>query len=131
MIRRRLTSKQREDLYLREADKARESGRGEFPICKLCDQPIIGGSLWDENHEGHKPAWLGGKVDGISHRRCNRINNNEYATPLYAKAERVRKRFLDITRSRMPLPGGRDDRLRKKVSGQVVERHPCTTSQDR
>lgn len=122
MLRRRLTSKQREELYASEAEKAREDERGEFPICRLCDQPIIGGSLWDENHEGHKPAWLGGVTDGISHRRCNRLHNNRHDTPLFAKSERVRKRFLDFTRSRTPLPGGRDDGIKKTMRGEVVDR---------
>src|SRR5438045_4179199 len=121
-MRHRLTTKQREKLYESEAEKAREAGRGEFPICRLCDLPIIGGSLWDENHEGHKPKWLGGKVDGISHRRCNRINNQTYATPLFAKSERIRKRFMDFTRSRSPMPGGRDDSIKKTMNGKVVDR---------
>jgi hypothetical protein len=124
VLRRRLTTKQREELYASEVQKAQSAGRGDFPICRLCDRPIVAGSLWDENHQGHKPAWLGGVTDGISHRRCNRINNNEYATPLFAKSERVRKGWLDLRRSRTPLPGGRDDRLKKKIDGRVVERAP-------
>jgi hypothetical protein len=124
MIRRRLTSKQREQLYEREAAKARADGRGEHPICRLCDLPIVPGSAWQENHEGHKPFWLGGAVDGISHAKCNRINNREYATPLFAKAERQRKGFLDFKRSRTPLPGGKDHPLKRKVGGQTVVRFP-------
>lgn len=117
-----LTNKQREALYASEAEKARAKDRGEFPICQLCDQPIIAGSLWDQNHQGHKPRWLGGVTDGISHRRCNRLHNNQIDTPLFAKSERVRKRFLDLTRSRTPLPGGRDDDLKKTMRGEVVDR---------
>lgn len=122
MIRRRLTSPQREALYKAEAMKAHEAGRGEHPICKLCDQPIMPGRTWNENHEAHKPHWLGGQVDGISHEYCNRRHNNTHDTPLFAKSERVRKRHLDFTRPQQPMPGGRDDRLRKKINGQVVER---------
>lgn len=121
-MRRRLGSKGREALYHSEANKALASGRGEYPICKLCDLPIAPGSLWHENHEAHKPHWLGGTVDGISHARCNRIWNNTHDTPLFAKNERVRKRHLDFKRSDSPLPGGRDDFLKKKINGRVVLR---------
>lgn len=122
MRRHRLTGKQREALYASEAKKAREAERGEFPICRLCDLPIVAGSLWDENHEAHKPAWLGGVTDGISHRRCNRLHNNHHDTPRFAKSERVRKRFLDLTRSRTPMAGGREDGIKKTMRGEVVDR---------
>lgn len=122
MIRRRLSTKQREQLYESEAQKARETGLGEYPICKLCPLPILPGQLWDENHEAHKPRWLGGKVDGISHRRCNRLHNNNHDTPLFAYNERVRKRFMDFTRSPTPVPGGRDDDLKRKMNGKTVLR---------
>jgi hypothetical protein len=121
-FRRRLTTKQRKALYDSEVEKARAADRGDYPICRLCDLPIMPGSFWNENHEGHKPLWLGGKVDGISHARCNRINNQTYATPLFAKSERVIKKHLDITRSRSPVPGGRDDTIKRTMSGQVVPR---------
>lgn len=121
-FRRRLTGKQREALHESEAEKAREAGRGEHPICKLCDLPIEPGREWDENHQAHKPRWLGGAVDGISHRYCNRRHNNRHDTPLFAKSERIRKRFLDFKRSRTPMPGGRDDRIKKTFDGTVVVR---------
>lgn len=119
---RRLTSKQREQLYESEAEKAREAGLGEYPICALCLRPINPGQQWNANHEGHKPRWLGGEIDGISHKRCNALNARTYATPLFAKSERIRKRHLDFTRSRSPMPGGRDDRIKKTLSGKVVPR---------
>lgn len=120
--RERLNAKQREDLWDAEAAKAVEQERGEYPICKLCDLPITPGSLWHANHQAHKPRWLGGNIDGISHARCNRIHNNTHDTPLYARNERVRKRFMDFTRTAHPLPGGRDDDLKKKINGEVEPR---------
>lgn len=123
-FRRRLSSKQREQLYESEAAKARDEEQGDFPICRLCGVAVLPGQKWNENHEGHKPLWLGGKVDGISHARCNRDNARLYAVPLWAKSERVRKRFLDITRSRSPMPGGREDRIKKKINREVVLRSP-------
>lgn len=120
--RRRLNASQREELWQAQAAKARASNRGDHPICKLCDFAILPGSEWHENHEGHKPYWLGGKVDGISHAKCNRRHNNTHDTPLFARNERVRKRFMDFRTISNPLPGGRDDRLKKKMNGRVVER---------
>ena len=115
-------TKQREALYADECHKALKSGRGEHPICKLCDRPITPGALWDINHQSHKPKWLGGAVDGISHRRCNRRHNNKVDTPLFAKNERMRRKHLDLPRTANPIAGGREDRLRKKLNGDVVAR---------
>lgn len=122
MNRRRLTTKQREELYRSECEKAREAGRGDYAICNICTFPILPGREWDESHDPTKPRWLGGEVTGIAHRKCNRQHNNEIDTPLYAKNERVRKRFMDFTRSRTPMQGGRDDTIKKKISGDVVPR---------
>lgn len=122
MIRRRLSTKQREALYESEAHKAREAGRGEYPICNICGTVIIGGSLWDESHDPAKGHWLGGTETACAHRRCNRLHNNQIETPKFAKNERVRKRHLDFTRSQSPLPGGRDDDLMKKMNGETVLR---------
>lgn len=115
-------TRQREALYADECHKALAAGRGEHPICRLCDLPITPGSPWDINHEAHKPKWLGGAVDGISHKRCNRLHNNQVDTPLFAKNERTRRKHLDLSRSATPLPGGRDDRIKKKMNGDVVVR---------
>lgn len=122
MKRRRLTTRQREELYESEATKARESGRGDYPICNICDQPIIPGSLWDESHQKHKPHWLGGIVEGCAHSRCNRSWNHTHDTPLFAKNERIRKRHMDFTRSRSPMAGGRNDTIKKTMSGKVIDR---------
>ena len=119
---RRLSARAREELWQAEAAKARKADCGDYPICNLCDRPILPGRDWDESHEKRKPHWLGGVVEGIAHRRCNRIWNNRHDTPLFAKNERVRKRHLDFTRSMRPLPGGRDDVLKKRLSGEVVRR---------
>lgn len=87
-----LSSRAREQLYDAEAAKARAAGRGDLPICKLCDCPIDGvKSAWDENHAKEFPRFLGGAVDGISHRKCNRRHNNLVDTPRYAKSRRQRQ----------------------------------------
>ncbi len=117
-----LSTRQREALWTREAEKAHEAGRGEHPICVLCDCPIAPGQLWHASHEAHKPKWLGGKIEGCSHERCNRIHNNQFDTPQFAKSERVRKRHYDFTRPRTPMRGGRADSIKKKMNGEVIDR---------
>lgn len=124
MLRRRLSTRDRERLYDAEAAMAFVLGRGDLPICNICGDPIDGvKSAWDESHDPQIPHWLGGEVTGIAHRRCNRQHNNEHDTPLFWKTKRVRQRHIGahVARSR-PLPGGRGDYLKKKISGEVVRR---------
>ncbi len=119
----RLSSTKREQLYDAEALKARESGKGELPICVHCLLPIDGvRQRWDVAHDPFKPRWLGGEIVGLAHSRCNRSHNNSHDTPRFHKANRQRRMNIGAKRSQYPLPGGRDDRLRKKVSGEVVPR---------
>jgi hypothetical protein len=119
MIRRRLSTRQREQLYAAEVEKAQIAERGDYPICALCDLPVEPGQAWDESHQKHKPRWLGGAVDGIAHRRCNRRHNNRHDTPLFAKNERMRKKHLDLVRSSQPMPGGKHDDRYRGVDGIV------------
>lgn len=119
----RLSTRAREELYDAEAAKARSAGRGNLPVCNICNCPIDGvRQAWDASHDPAKPNWLGGAVTGIAHRRCNRAHNNHHDTPRYAKSRRQRQMNIGARQSRMPLPGGRDDRIRKKMNGDVVER---------
>lgn len=118
----RLNAKQREELWNTEARKAREVERGEFPICVHCDFPILPGRGWDACHDPDKPRWLGGEIVGCGHPKCNARHAHQHDTPKFAKNNRVRARFMDFKRSATPLPGGRDDRLKKCLNGRVVER---------
>jgi hypothetical protein len=121
--RKRLTTKGRRELYRREAAKARDAGLGEHPICNIawCGLPVLPGQSWDESHDGI-PHAFGGTVVGVAHSRCNRIHGAQVVVPAVAKSKRVRERHLDIARTARPLPGGRFDRLRKTMTGRVVER---------
>lgn len=123
MIRRRLSTKQREDLYEREAAKAVAAGKGEFPICNIpsCGQPIRPGQAWDESH-WPTPRALKGKETGCAHRRCNRDHGAKVVVPALAKEKRQLRRARDIFRSRKPLAGGRDDPRKRTMGGMVVSR---------
>lgn len=121
--RHRLTSAQREELWDREAAKASAAGRGSHPICNLCDCPIFIGRDWHESHNKFLPHAIGGEPDGIAHDLCNRRHNNEFDTPLVAKVKRIRWKHIGAQlQSRNPIPGGRHDRLKRKIDGTVVER---------
>lgn len=122
MIRRRLSTKQREALYDEEAAKAAASARGPFPICRLCDLPIFPGQRWHENHDRYLPHAIGGKRDGISHERCNLEHGHKVATPQVAKVKRIRQKHIGAWHTTRPLPGGRDDDLMRKMNGKTVLR---------
>lgn len=122
MTRHRRTGRQREELYDREADKARAMGRGEHPICNLCDLPVAPGQEWDESHVG-RPAALGGRDVGVAHRRCNRRHGAQVVTPMVAKAKRARQKHIRAAlRSRRPLPGARDSNIKIRMNGPPVDR---------
>lgn len=111
-----LSSRAREELY----DRYR--GNAPYPTCNLCGLLIYPGQLWDESHEKHKPRWLGGKVEGLAHRRCNRLHNNHHDTPLYHKNKRQRQKHIGAWQPRRPMQGGRDDPRKRTMAGRVVDR---------
>lgn len=120
----RISTTAREKLYDAEAAKALAAGRGDLPICNICDCPINGKTQrWHVSHDPSKPRWLAGEVTGIAHERCNTLHNNQHDTPLYSKTRRQRQADIGarVARTR-PLPGGRSDFLKKKMDGTVIDR---------
>ncbi len=115
----RISTRAREQLYDAEADKARGGGRGELPICNICDCPIDGvKQAWDASHDPTKPRWLGGDITGIAHRQCNRQHNNQHDTPLFHKS--VRQRQMNIgakVRQGRPMIGTRDSGIKLRIGG--------------
>lgn len=114
--RKRLSTTEREHFY----DAAR--GERPYPVCPRCQLPVFPGDRW---HAGHELSpLLGGRTeaDQVEHARCNLRFAAEVEVPLIAHNKRVRQRFIGAFRSRYRLPGGRDDRLRKKIDGRVVPR---------
>lgn len=112
-----LSTTKRKELYEAEAEKALARGRGELPICNICDCPIDGvRQAWDESHDPTKPRWLGGSVTGIAHRRCNRKHNNTHDTPLFHKNNRLRARHIGArVSSSKPMPGTHASGIKKPM----------------
>ena len=122
--RHRLTAAQREALYDEEAAKALASGRGQFPLCKLCDLPIGPGQRWHDNHDKYLPHAIGGERDGISHERCNLDHNHKHDTPLVAKVKRQRQKDIGAWRTSRPMVGS-------KASGIKLHMRPYSDPIDR
>jgi hypothetical protein len=119
-----LSSRAREKLYDAEAAKAVAAGRGNLPICNLCDAPIDGTrQRWHESHDPAIPKHMGGAVTGIAHEPCNLRHNNLHDTPLFHKVHRQRRRYIGASRTSRPMPGSRDSGWRKRFDG-TVERRP-------
>jgi hypothetical protein len=117
--RKRLSSSERERLY-----EAARPTSGACPICPRCRLPVFPTDRW---HAGQELSpLLGGRnvADQVEHARCNLKFAAEVEVPRIAHNKRVRQRFIGAFQSRTPLPGGRDDRLRKKIDGTVEERRP-------
>jgi len=82
---------------MREVQRAQSLGRGEKPICNLCDLPVQPDQAWHESHCPSKPKAFGGTATGIAHAKCNLDHGARFVTPAVAKADRVFKRHVGIT----------------------------------
>jgi hypothetical protein len=108
----------------REAVYKTACGGDPFPICNICFQPIRAERKWVISHMP-TPRALDGTVTGIAHKKCNDLRWRTIEAPMVAKAKSQYKTARDIkASSRNPLPGGKDDPLRrkKKVTGEVIDR---------
>jgi hypothetical protein len=120
----RFGSKEREQVWNLESLAAHKAGRGRLPICVHCDIPVQPTDAWDRAHVT-VPRAFGGKSVGVGHRLCNQLDNNQNVTPAFAKAERVRKRYLGITGpglGRHPMPAGRRSGVTKTMGRGVQPR---------
>jgi hypothetical protein len=108
----------------REALFERCCGGNEYPLCNLCELPILPGQDWDESHIG-APAALGGRTTGVAHRRCNRQHGSDVVTPMVAKVKRIRRKHLGIETPGMGkrrMAAGRNSRISKTMRHGIVPR---------
>lgn len=113
MKRRRLSSKQREELFHRLDGQ-----------CHICMQTIQRNERWEVSHP--IPLELGGGDDDSNrapaHYGCHKWQTSMVDIPAIAKAKRIVRREFDFSRARRPLPGGRSDNMKKCMDGTVVDR---------
>ena len=120
----RFGSRDRENLWAHECFVAHQADRGRFPICVHCDLPVTPDQAWDRSHK-IIPRALGGTSVGVGHRRCNQQDNHQVVTPMVAKAEAVRKKFVGIKGPGLgpqPMRCGRRSGQRKTFSKGVQPR---------
>lgn len=120
----RFGSSLREQVWQLECLTAYKAGRGEFPICVHCDQPVTPDQAWDRAHVT-VPRSFGGKSVGVGHRKCNQRDNNEVVTPMAAKADAVWKKHVGINGpglGKAPMRCGRRSRERKTMRHGVQPR---------
>ena len=117
-------STKREQVWQLECLAAHRAGRGPLPICVHCDLPVTPDQAWDRAHVT-VPRALGGKSVGVGHRKCNQEDNHRVVTPMGAKAEAVRKKFVGIKGpglGRAPMRCGRRSKLTKTMRHGVQPR---------
>ena len=121
----RFNSKRREQLWQREKHAAFLAGRGDLPICNICSLPVLETDAWDESHDPAKAKAFGGRAVGIAHHRCNHHHGAAVVTPAIAKSNRVRRKHIGAAGpglGKSPMRGGRRDRIKKTMRGEVVLR---------
>ena len=91
--------------------------------CESCTRPLSEGDIYYEHIVCDA---LGGPPTlencGVYCKTCWSTKTRTYDHPTIAKAKRIEMRHLGAKRSLNPLPGGRNDKLKKKISGEVVPR---------
>ena len=114
-------TKRRQALWDAEVARSEAAKLGSYPVCNLCDRPVLPIDKWDESHDG-TPKAFGGRITGIAHAPCNRRHGASVIKPLVTKAKNVRSRHTGAYRPRKALPGGRDSEVKIKVGGGIVAR---------
>ena len=92
-------------------------------ICALTGRKIMPGDAWELDH---KQALANGGENRESNLQPVLKEAHKKKTALdvaqKAKDRRVRSKHLGIHKSKSPLPGGRDDKFKRKINGSVVLR---------
>ena len=114
-------TRRRQALWDAEVARSEAAKLGSYPICNLCDRPVLPIDKWDESHDG-TPKAFGGRITGIAHAACNRSHGASIVKPLVTKAKNVRARHTGAYRPRKALPGGIDSEVKIKIGGGVVAR---------
>jgi 5-methylcytosine-specific restriction endonuclease McrA len=93
-------------------------------ICHICGGKIIIGQSWEVEHviplaQGGADAW---ENMAPAHVKCHRAKTAKDATDTARAKRREASHIGARAPSRTPLPFGRKSKLKRKISGEVVER---------
>lgn len=92
--------------------------------CHLCRGLIYVGQAWDISHE--IPLELYGADDDANrraaHRKCHRRHTASVDQPAIARAKRIAASHHGARVARLPMRGGRNDLLKRRMNGTVVFR---------
>jgi 5-methylcytosine-specific restriction protein A len=110
--RRRISTKERLTIF------TRENG-----ICHICCGRIVIGEAWDISHE--IALELGGDDSGsnlrVAHRKCHRGHTSEKDIPAIARAKRIERKHIGITKSKRSIASRgfqRSERMKEKTTKQ-------------
>lgn len=97
--------------------------REQHGRCHLCGGFIQATQAWELEHV--IPLAMGGADDetnwALAHTKCHRTKTVRDLLEL-GRARRREAKHFGAKRSRNPLPGGRNDKLKKRIDGTVVRR---------
>lgn len=115
MTRRRMSTTRRVRVF--------EAAKG---ICHICGQAIDGTrEAWEVEHVIPYALTRDDSDDNLrpAHVACHADKTTRQDVPQIAKAKRVHAKHIGAHQPRSRLPGGRGDKLKRKIGGGVVPRH--------
>ncbi|CAB4145829.1 HNHc domain containing protein [uncultured Caudovirales phage] len=114
IVRKRISTKLRVQIFEKEKG-----------ICHLCSMKVMVSQEWDVSHE--IPLGVGGADEmhnfKVAHRKCHRHHTSTVDIPIIAKIKRIRAKHIGAkTKSRSPMPMGKQSKWKRKMDGTVVKR---------
>lgn len=97
----------------------------QIMYCAACDAQIdIGLSWWELDHRIARALGGSDEPDNLQVLcgHCHKEKTRKQDVPTIAKVTRTREKSQGIRRSSKPMPFGRHSRLKRKLSGEIIER---------
>lgn len=115
----RNSTKDRRDCF--DQNKFVDGGSKPYLRCHICKRILDPTrDKWVADHVGKLHAW-GGTVTMPACVPCHK-EKSKCDTTAVAKAKRGREKELGIRVSKTPMPGGRDQRIKRKMNGGYQDR---------
>lgn len=93
-------------------------------ICHICGGKIHAGEAWDIEHVIPYALTQDDSDQNrqLAHRKCHKAKTSADRRTI-AKANRVRNKYRGYTRPKGQMAGCKNSKWKKKLNGEVVERH--------